>query len=728
MSKTHTTDCCGSDHQESIQTEPAKSPSTIKKGHVQTRLYIEAMDCPLEEQLIRTHLQENPAISHLQFHLVQRQLVVLHQAQALDSIRRVLTEIGMQNEVVEGEDKPLNSSFSLFSFRRIACAVLIALGAEVGSWLNLPTWFVFGLALVAIYLSGFDVYKKGIVALRHKQISINALMSIAVTGAILLGEWPEAAMVMSLFALAELLEAYSLDRANRAVDSLLQMTPEDIEVQNAIGDWQWQQAQTVVVNSIIRVKPGERIGLDGTVVKGQSDVNQAPITGESMPVLKVVGDPVYAGSINGMAELQVRTTGDYDQSLLSKIAQTVRQAQQSKAPVQRFVDRFAQIYTPIVLIIALAIAVLGPIFIDGNWQQWAYKALVLLVIACPCALVISTPVAVVSALATAARAGLLIKGGSHLERARHIDYLALDKTGTLTLGRPQLQDQWIAKPSTESEVLQMAYALASRSDHPASMALAQSLVVDTNDEVQSFQAIPGNGVQAKIAGQYYQLGRFSWVSAQSMPPMLQQWQAKWAQQGASFVYLSHNQEVIAAFAIADQIKKNVSVAIAELKALGVHTEVLSGDHHQAVTFVARQLDIPIAKGDLMPEDKLRLIQERAQHYRSTAMVGDGINDAPALAQADLSFAMGALGSDMAIETADIAIMNDELNAIPYTIRLSRGLHQILVQNISAALGIKAVFLLLAVTGFASMWMAVFADVGASLLVVLNSLRLLKAHR
>lgn len=727
MKKETSLGCCATDHDHHSSVLSSTVELPVLSGQVKSRFYIEAMDCPVEEELIRNTLQKDSSITALQFNLLQRQLTVVHDESALSALQAKLKAIGMTpKRLTDEQAAAVPSALGLKSLVRIGAAVIIALGAEIASWLAYPEWSVLGLALMAIALSGLSVYKKGLVALWHRQISINALMSIAVTGAIFLRQWPEAAMVMSLFALAELLEAYSLDKASRAVDALLQLAPNKVQVQTEKGQWQWQSARDVAVNRIVKVMPGERVGLDGVVVQGQSDVNQAPITGESMPVIKRVGDALYAGSINGLAELQLRTTGNYDQSLLSQIAQSVQQAQQSKAPVQRFVDRFAQIYTPLVLVLALAVAIVGPLMMGGLWQDWIYKALVLLVIACPCALVISTPVAVVSALATAARAGLLIKGGAYLERARHINYVALDKTGTLTQGKPQLQDIWISDAEDKEWTTAVAYALASRSDHPASIALAQSLQSQVHGlDIQAFNAVAGSGVQAYLERKAYQLGRYKWVTAAKMTSELAAWQQQWLQRGASFVYLSREQQVIAAFAVADQLKPGVAQAIEELNNLQVQVEVLSGDNQQAVDFVAKQANISNAAGDLMPADKLKLIQQRSKQFTHTAMVGDGINDAPALAQADISFAMGALGSDMAIETADIAIMNDDLQAVAYTIRLSRRLHRVLVQNISAALGIKAVFLLLAVTGHATMWMAVFADVGASLLVVINSLRLLQ---
>lgn len=717
--------CCAASAYQA--TQPALQAAA---GQQLTRLRIEQMDCPVEEQLIRKKLDGETAVFALQFNLMQRELDVVHSEGYQDRLIKVVTALGMQPVLIDASHStsvlPAESPSTKKELMRISASVVLALIAEIGSWLAWSSWLVVPLAIVALVLTGGVVYKKGLIALKNRNLNINALMSIAVTGAVLLGEWPEAAMVMSLFALAEYIEARSLDRARHAVDGLLSLTPEEVEVLDEAGQWKKQPAQSVAAGSLVKVLPGARIGLDGVVEQGASAVNQASITGESLAVEKQAGDVLYAGTINGMGELQYRSEGRYDDSLLARIAVSVQQAQQSKAPVQRFVDKFSQIYTPIVTVLAVALALLGPVVFGGTWFEWIYKALVLLVIACPCALVISTPVAVVSALATAARAGLLIKGGVHLERARQMDYLAVDKTGTITAGMPSLQGTWVAPDVDELQSLTVAHALASRSDHPASMALAQASQIAPT----AFTAVAGAGVTAVIDNQTWRLGKLSWVTdgLLDLEGELAAWQKNWQAKGASFVFLAKEKKVMAAFAVADQIKAGVKTAITALQEMGVQVEMLSGDNNYAVKYVAHEVGIRYAQGDLLPSDKLRIITERTRQHACSGMVGDGINDAPALAQADIGFAMGALGSDMAIETADVAIMNDDLAKIPYTMRLSRKLHHVLIQNISAALGIKAVFLVLAIMGSATMWMAVFADVGASLLVVLNSLRLLKKHK
>ncbi|MCQ9615962.1 cation-translocating P-type ATPase [Paenalcaligenes niemegkensis] len=702
--------------------------SSAGDGQEQSTLRIEQMDCPTEEGLIRKVLGNRAEVYALEFDLMQRKLNVVHSPGFRSQLQGLIAQLGMSSELESPATEPgakVASGNAWSSWLRIGAAVVVALVAESASWLQAPSWLVLLLSVAAIGLCGLGVYKKGWIAIRHRDLNINALMSIAVTGALVLGEWPEAAMVMSLFGLAELIEARSLDRARSAVDRLLSITPDLVDVWSAEQGWVSEKAVNVQAGALAKVLPGQRLGLDGIVELGSSAVNQAPITGESEAVTKSAGDVVYAGSINGMGELQYRITADYDHSLLARITHSVQQAQQNKAPIQRFVDRFSRIYTPVVVAVAAAIAVTPPLLGMGTFSEWVYKALVLLVIACPCALVISTPVAVVSALTLAARQGLLVKGGVYLERARQIKYVILDKTGTLTEGRPSLQDMFIAGEHAEP-VKQVAYSLAMRSDHPASQALVQAKVHEDTIEIQDFMAVPGKGVQGLAGNICYRLGSKAWAAAEGAgaQAMLTQWEAGWQARGASFVYLHDGKTIVAAFAVNDAIKSGVKTALQRLRSQGVSVSIASGDNEHAVRAVATAVGIDEFQADLLPEEKLTLLTQH-QQTGVVAMVGDGINDAPALAQADIGFAMGALGSDVAIETADVAILNDDLNKIPDVLQLSKRLHRVLVQNISTALAIKAIFLGLAMTGGASMWMAVFADVGASLLVVLNSLRLLR---
>ena len=609
---------------------------------------------------------------------------------------------------------------------RLAAAGVAALGAEAAQWSGAPGSIPALLALLAIAGSGLTTWRQGWSALRRGRLDINVLMSIAVTGALILGQWAEAAMVMVLFTLAERIEAHSLDRARQAVQGLMQLAPDHASVQMTDGHWVDRPVQDVALNTLVRVRPGERIALDGQVEAGRSAVNQAPITGESLPLDKAPGDPVYAGTINGTGELHYRVTAAARDSTLARIIRAIESAQSARAPTQRFVDRFARIYTPLVVLLALAIAILPPLLDMGSGLDWIYKALVLLVIACPCALVISTPVTVVSGLTAAARHGVLIKGGVYLEQGRRLRWLALDKTGTITCGQPALTETRALGTVAASSCDARAAALAARSDHPVSLAIAQGLQADAAVIAEDFEALPGRGTRGRIDGMLHVLGNHRLVHELGLCSTgLEARLEALERQGKTVVLLADEHQVLALYAVADTVRPDSAAAIGELQALGVNTVMLSGDNPHTVATIAAQVGIDRAEGDLLPDDKLRIVGSLTGSGAAVGMVGDGINDAPALARADIGFAMGAMGTDAAIETADVALMNDDLRKLPWFIRLSRATHRILVQNIALALGIKVLFMALTIAGLGTLWMAVFADVGASLLVVGNGLRLLR---
>ncbi len=691
-----------------------------------TRIAIAQMDCPTEERLITDTLGDMPGITALQFNLMQRVLTLGHEPEALQPALQAIRELGFTPQVVAtGESAPQVAPASGKGLK-LALAGVAAVAAEVLHFADLaPEWMVALIALAAVLLSGVEVYKKGWIALKNRNLNINALMSIAVTGAILIGQWPEAAMVMFLFAVAELIEAKSLDRARNAIGGLLELAPETATVRQPDGTWLSTPVTEVALGSQVRVRPGERIGLDGEVLVGQSSVNQASITGESLPVEKTVGDALFAGTLNGDGALEYRVTAEPGNSTLARIIQAVEQAQGMRAPTQRFVDRFSRLYTPAVVLLSLAVALLPPLFY-GQWLEWIYRALVLLVVACPCALVISTPVSIVSGLAAAARKGILIKGGAYLENGRHLSHLALDKTGTLTYGKPQLTDQQLLVDADPESVVSLALSLAARSDHPVSQAIARHGEGQPLREVEAFAALAGRGVRGRIDGRLLHLGNHRLVEELGLcSPELEAHLDGLEREGKSVVLLCDEQRPLALFAVADTLKPSSREAIRELHALGVSTLMLSGDNAHTAAAIGRQAGIDEARGELLPSDKLAAIEALLGKSGSVGMVGDGINDAPALARADIGFAMAAIGSDTAIETADVAIMDDDLRKIPAFVRLSRQTAAVLKQNIALALGIKAVFLLVTLTGHATLWMAVFADMGVSLLVVLNGLRLLR---
>ncbi|WP_312304926.1 heavy metal translocating P-type ATPase, partial [Pulveribacter sp.] len=560
------------------------------------------------------------------------------------------------------------------------------------------------------------------------RLGINALMAVAVTGAVLIGQWPEAAMVMALYVAAERIEHGAMDRARHAIRGLLDLAPETADVVQDGGGTARVPAADVALGALVRIAPGARVPLDGSVTRGSSAVNQAPITGESQLADKSPGDPLYAGSVNQQGELFMQVTAKPGSTLLARIVHAVERAQASRAPAQRFVDRFASVYTPVVFMAALALGLLAPVVMGWSWHQSAYQALALLVIACPCALVISTPVTVVSALTAAARRGILIKGGSALEAARGLSAIALDKTGTLTTGHPTLV-HWQAVDGDGAQAAAAAQAiawqLASRSDHPVSRAIAAGLPPGRPEAAAEVRALPGRGVQASIDGRRWVLGNLRLVREMGLEsPALTEQLAAHEQQGRTVTLLASDQAVHALFVVADPLRAHAAQAVAQLKALGVQPVVLSGDNPDAVQALARAAGIEDARGGLLPEDKLQAMADLQARHGRTAMAGDGINDAPALARADVGFAMGgAHSTGMAMETADVVLMNDDLRRIPDTVVLAHRAHRVLWQNILLALGVKAVFFALALMGLATMWMAVVADMGVSLAVVANGLRL-----
>ena len=713
---------------------PSLTPVMINKTvdsatETQTPIRIMQMDCPTEEGLLRKKLGGMAGVSGMEFNLMQRVLTVTHAPEALEPILEAVRSLGFTPELsneasAQAEPTPEPAK----PWWPLALAGLAAIASEAAHWAGLPTWVAALLAVAAVLGCGITTYKKGWIAIRNGNLNINALMSIAVTGALLLGQWPEAAMVMVLFTVAELIEAKSLDRARNAIKGLMQLTPERATVLQNDGAWLEVAAKSVLVDQRVRIKPGERIALDGKIVSGRSTINQAPITGESLPIEKAEGDSVFAGTINESGSFEYAVTAAAGDSTLARIIHAVEEAQGARAPTQRFVDQFARIYTPVVFALALAVAILPPLLMGGDWFAWIYKALVLLVIACPCALVISTPVTIVSGLAAAARQGILVKGGVYLEEGRKLAWLALDKTGTITHGKPAQTDFVVLNGWKDADVRSLAASLAGRSDHPVSRALTEAAKRDgiALRNVEDFEALAGRGTKGVIDGKLYYLGNHRLIHEQGRcSDELEARLTALEEQGKTVILLTDEQIVHGLFAVADTVKDSSRQAIAELHALGIKTVMLTGDNAHTAKAIAAQVGIDEARGDLLPEDKLKAIESKLGKDGAVGMVGDGINDAPALARSDIGFAMGAAGTGTAIETADVALMDDDLRKLPRFVRLSRKTHALLVQNIVLALGIKAVFLVLTLMGTGTMWMAVFADVGASLLVVGNGLRLLR---
>ena len=726
--------CCGA----SEHAPAAAAPIPLGGGQ---RFRVPAMDCASEESEIRRAVEGIPGILGLRFQLGERSLRIDGDPQAAleaaEAIRRsgfevqVWPEVPASGDASGAPDQAHDHDAATGSgLPRLLAALALATAAEALSFLapdgTWSKWVGLAVAAAAIGLAGFGTFRKGLSALRHGRLNINALMSVAVAGAFVIGQWPEAAMVMALYAIAELIEARAVDRARNAISGLLALSPDTADLRQPDGTWKSAPVGSVPVGAAVRVKPGERVAMDAIVTDGSTAVDQAPVTGESLPVDKGPGDPVFAGTINQTGTIECRITAAASQSTLARIIHAVEQAQGSRAPTQRFVDRFAAVYTPAVFVLALAVAIAGPWFFGWTALAAVYKALVLLVIACPCALVISTPVTVVSGLAAAAKRGILIKGGVHLEQARLLKAVALDKTGTITEGKPRLVEwEMLTASLHRSQAEHIAAALAAHSDHPVSRAIAAGLTPNSV-EARNFSALSGRGIEADIGGQRYVLGNHRLIEERGQcSAEIEAVLHRHEQAGRTVSLLATASGVLALFAVADTIKPSSAAAIGELKAMGITPVMLTGDNQATAEAIGREAGLTDIRGNLLPEDKLAAIQAMQKQYGATAMTGDGINDAPALAQADIGVAMGAAGTDIAMEAADVVVMNDDLRRIAETVRLSQRTHAVLWQNIALALGIKAVFLVLALFDNASMWMAVFADMGASLLVVFNGLRLLR---
>lgn len=582
-------------------------------------------------------------------------------------------------------------------------------------------WSYFGdystlLYLLAIFMGGYSLFITGIQNLARLRFDMNTLMTIAVIGAVLIGEYAEAAAVVILFAISEALERYSMDKARQSIASLMDIAPNEAVVRRN-GEIVTLNVEDVVVGDTMIVKPGQKVAMDGDVIYGESSISEAAITGESIPVYKQVGDSVYAGTLNSDGLLEVKVTKRFEDTTINKIIHLVEEAQAERAPSQAFVDRFAQYYTPLIIAISLIVMVVPPLFLNASWHEWLYQGLAVLIIGCPCALVISTPVAIVTAIGNAAKHGVLIKGGIHLEEAGHIETIAFDKTGTLTVGRPVVTDLHL-----NEDMLIKAAALELRSQHPlghAVVSYAREKHLNIDDvQVKHFKSLTGQGVQGDIEGTTYYIGSKELfeqrgIAVDSRVTLLQE-------EGKT-VMLFGSTTVELIIAVADQLRSEAREVITQLNDMGLNTIMLTGDNALTAKTMSDLAGLTTVYANLMPEDKLNIIKQyNTQHI---AMVGDGVNDAPALASANVGIAMGK-GTDTALETAHIALMSNDLKKLPYTIKLSQKTLTIIKQNISFALLTKLIALLLVIPGWLTLWIAIFSDIGATLIVTLNSMRLM----
>jgi Zn2+/Cd2+-exporting ATPase len=703
-----------------------------------SRIFVEKMDCPTEEKLIRKELDGMADVLELRFNLLERELTVVHRLPSDQPVLAKLDALGLGPRVIEpGPVAAAPTSTPSWVRRHALLAVsgACAGAAEIVAYIaeDETSILVAVLAGASVLLGGIPTLRKGLVALRTFTLNINLLMSFAIAGAVALREWPEAAMVTFLFALAEAIEGASLERARDAVRGLLEKTP-DVASTLRKGRWTEVSVAEIVVGDRVRVRAGERVAVDGTIATGRSSLNQAAITGESIPVDKGPGDAVFAGTLNENGALEVTVTKAADDTTIARIVRSIREAQSERAPTQRFVDRFARYYTPAVVLVAALVAVVPPFFFGHAFVPWVYRALVLLVIACPCALVLSTPVTVVSGLAAAARNGTLIKGGAYLEEGRRLRAVALDKTGTVTAGKPRVTDVVAFGDHDGAAVLTLAAQIEAGSEHPIARAvLEHHRATQTGEtelrEAEDVETIVGRGLRARIDGREYVLGSHAFVESRGVcSAEVEAALARLEKDGKTTMVLADDQRGLGVLAVADEPRPTSIEAVADLRRLGVSIVMLTGDNAATAAAVARHVGIEDVRAELMPDDKVAAIAELLGSHGHVAMVGDGINDAPALARASIGFAMGAAGSDTAIETADVAFMDDDLRRLPAFIELSAATHKRLVENITVALGIKLAFLGLSFAGIATLWMAVFADMGASLLVVANGLRLLRFRR
>jgi Cd2+/Zn2+-exporting ATPase len=663
---------------------------------------------------------------------------------APEDVARRVQELGYR--VANGLPEPAGQGHSLqrgLAWARqrsreglIAVAVTLALLGFLGQAAPFlgpgaaPSWWpplFFGAATV---LAGAPLALRGLRTLGiARSLSIDLLMAVAALGAMAIGEWAEGAVVVILFHIGELLEAYTAERARQAIRSLMALVPEKARRLRPEGGEEEVAVGQVDVGDLILVRPGERIPVDGVVVEGASAVDQSPVTGESMPVDRGPGSEVYAGSVNGEGALVVRVVRPAQESTLSRMARLVEEAQAQKARSQRFVDRFARWYTPAVVLLALLVAVVPTLAGWGPFALWVYRALTLLVIACPCALVLATPVAVAAAIASAGRHGILIKGGVHLEDAARLRAVAFDKTGTLSYGRPGVSLVAPVPGQTAEEVLRLAAAVESRSEHPIAQAVvaeaaARGLPVLPASEVR---AVAGRGIEGSVDGHQVTVGSHPFF-CQAVPHGAEvcRLAEKMEREGHTAILVARDGEVVGLVGVQDALRPEGQEAIHMLGDLGVRPRVmLTGDNEAVARAVASQLGLDGFQANLLPEEKLEAVARLVEAHGAVAMVGDGVNDAPALARATVGIAMGAAGTDQALETADVALMGDDLRLVPHLVRLSRRAMAIVRQNVAAALLVKGLFLALALAGRTTLWMAVFADTGVALLVVLNAMRLLR---
>jgi Zn2+/Cd2+-exporting ATPase len=699
--------------------------------HAESTFKIEGMDCREEVAMLERRFKNLAGLEAFSADLIGQRLHVKYDAAKLSAsaIADAVADTGMRawlehEEPVAGTERQARIRQTL---------VIVSGGALAGGFAaelaHLPPAFAIAAFIVSLGAAASVTTRKAITAIRIGALDINVLMLIAAGGAVLLGEWSEAATVVFLFAVAQALEARTLERARTAIRALMDLTPTEALVRDARGDRR-VDVDLVEPGAIIVIRPGEKIPLDGEVIAGESTVNQAPVTGESLPIEKAPGDEVFAGTINGRGALDVQVTRVRRDTTLARIIHLVERAQAQRAPAQALVERFARIYTPSVIALAAAIAVVPPLAFGLPWHTWVYRSLVLLVVSCPCALVISTPVSIVAALAGAARKGVLIKGGAHLERASRVRCVAFDKTGTLTRGAPEVVDVISLDGHASAAVLGLAASVEQRSEHPIAHAIREHAISSqvAASPADAVTALAGRGAEGRVDGARVVLGSHRLFEERGLcSPAIHARLDAVSAAGRTAVLVARDDRAIGIIVVADRPREAGRDTIDLLRRHGVENVVmLTGDNNGTAQAIAAELGVDEVRAELLPEDKVAAVEELRRRFGSVAMVGDGVNDAPALATADVGIAMGAAGSDAALETADVALMADELLKIPYTLRLSRATVRNIKANLAISIVMKAAFVVAAIAGVATLWMAVVADTGASVLVIANALRLLRA--
>jgi len=714
---------------------------------------IHGMDCADEIGLLKGEVGPRAGgAENLSFDLINGKMTILRPslAEPPEAIAQAVARTGMQAEVWDSRatETPatnlwqrrgravLTATSGLLTaagfvlHASLTGSIAAALGVEGSDHqLSLAVKLLYGLGALT---GGWFVFPKAWLALRRLRPDMNLLMTIAVLGAVIIGEWFEASTVAFLFGLSLVLEAWSVARARRAVEALLKLAPDTVRLPAPEGSETQVPAESVPVGTVFLVKPGDRVPLDGDVVRGASEVNQAPITGESVPVAKSPGTPVFAGTINGSGALEVKSTKLAGETTLAHIIRMVGEAQSRRAPSEQWVEKFARYYTPIVMAVALATLVIPPVLLGQPWPRWIYSSLVFLVIGCPCALVISTPVSIVAALAAAARQGILIKGGVHVEAPARLRAIAFDKTGTLTEGHPSVADVISLNGGTEAQVLRIASSIESQSDHPLARAIisyARERGV-TPAAAVNFRSLEGRGAVATVEGLEYWLGSHRYLEERGMETPEDHSRIEMlSAAGKSVVTVGDERRPLGLITLADAVRPHVPRTIRQLREQGIErTIMLTGDNRPTAEAIGRATGVDEICSELLPEDKVAAVERLVNQYRVVAMVGDGINDAPAMGRATLGIAMGAAGSDAAIEAADIALMSDDLSKLPWLVSHSRRTLGIIRQNVGLSLAVKAVFVALTLLGHASLWAAITADMGVSLLVIFNALRLLGSGR